>query len=282
MTLPRGVRGVVRSASFTAGLVCVLIVVVIAVLGPRMTRHDPHRQRLADRLSPPSRTYLLGTDHLGRDILSRVVVGARVALVVGVSSVVAGALIGVTLGTVAGYSGGWLDAALSRLIDALMACPLLLTALFIVAFLGPGVGTTIIAISSACAPRFARLARGDVLSLRQRDFVEATRAAGGSALRIVLRHILPNMIGSLTVLTTLLLATAMLTEANLSFLGLGVQPPEPSWGSMISAGRQYVSTAFWYPVIPGIGILITVLGFNLVGDGLRDLLDPRLRGIGRT
>lgn len=271
-------RSVLRSTSFAAGLVCVFLVVGTAIIGPHLTQHDPHRQNLAHRLSPPNPTHLLGTDHLGRDILSRVVLGARVALLVGVSSVVVGALVGVTIGTIAGYAGGWIDAALSRLIDALMACPLLLTALFVVAFLGPGMGTTIIAISSACAPRFARLARGDVLTLRHREFVEATRAAGGSGARIILRHILPNMVGSLSVLTTLLLATAMLTEANLSFLGLGVQPPEPSWGSMISAGRQYVTTAYWYPVIPGVAILITVLGFNLVGDGIRDLLDPRLGG----
>jgi peptide/nickel transport system permease protein len=226
---------------------------------------------------PPDREHLLGSDELGRDILSRLVYGARVSLAVGVLSVGISLLIGVSLGLVAGYRGGWLDEVIMRLMDGLLAFPALVLALAITAALGPSLGNAMIAIGIVGIPGFARLVRGQVLSIRALEFVEAARAAGLSDRRIILRHVAPNVLAPIIVHASLRIAFAVLTEASLSFLGLGAQPPTPSWGSMLNAGREYLEMAPWLSVAPGAAIFITTLSFNFLGDGLRDALDPRLK-----
>jgi peptide/nickel transport system permease protein len=260
------------------GGLIVLMVISAALAAPWLAPFSPARQDLFNRLQPPSIEHWLGTDQFGRDVLSRLLYGARISMVVGVAAVAIGAAVGTVLGATAGYFGGWVDTILSRIIDGLMAFPMLLMALLVVAILGAGVENTMLAIGIATSPRFARLLRSEVLQLKEREFVEAARALGSGHAWTLVRHILPHLVSSVIVLSTLRVAAAILTEANLSFLGLGVQPPTPSWGGMISTGRQYIVTAYWVPLIPGVTIAITVLGFNLFGDGLRDHLDPRLQG----
>lgn len=272
------VKRLLRNRQIVIGGVLVLLITVAAIGAPWLATHSPARQDLLNRVQPPSAEHWFGTDQFGRDVFSRVLYGARISLLVGVVSVGLGALLGVILGTMAGYFGGWVDLVISRIIDGLMAFPLLLMALLIVAILGAGVENSMLAIGIATSPRFARLIRGEVLQIKEQDFVQAARAVGSRHGWTLLHHILPHLLNSILVLGTLRIAAAILAEANLSFLGLGVQPPTASWGTMISAARQYIVTAYWVPLIPGVAIAVTVLGFNLLGDGLRDLLDPNTKG----
>jgi peptide/nickel transport system permease protein len=259
------------------GLAVIAALVVGAALAPSLAPHDPVEQRLERMLEPPGRAHLLGTDDLGRDILSRVVYGARVSLLVGLLSVGISLVVGVSLGLVAGYRGGGIDEVVMRAMDGLLAFPALVLALAITAALGPSLRNAMIAIGIVGIPGFARLVRGQVLSLRAQEFIEAARAGGLGDVRIVLRHIVPGTLAPIIVHASLRVAFAVLAEAGLSFLGLGVQPPTPSWGAMLSAGREYLETAPWLCMAPGAAIFVTTLSFNFVGDGLRDALDPRLR-----
>jgi ABC-type dipeptide/oligopeptide/nickel transport system permease subunit len=260
-----------------AGLVIITALVVAALFAPRLAPYDPTEQRLERMLQPPGGAHLLGTDDLGRDILSRILYGARVSLLVGVLSVGISLLAGVSLGLVAGYRGGWVDEVVMRVMDGLLAFPALVLALAITAALGPSLRNAMIAIGIVGIPGFARLVRGQVLSLRAQEYVEAARAAGLGDGRIVARHILPGTLAPIIVHASLRVAFAVLAEAGLSFLGLGTQPPTPSWGSMLNGGREYLEMAPWLSVAPGVAIFVTTLSFNFLGDALRDALDPRLR-----
>ena len=267
-----------------AGLGFVLAVAIVALAAPWISPQDPTRQSLRGRLAAPTlqgadgRAHVLGTDHLGRDVLSRVIWGARVSLLVGFAAVVVGGLIGATLGILAGYRGGWLDSAIMTLADAQLAFPFILLAIGIIAVLGPSFPTLVVVIGLSGWVSYARILRSQVLVLRSREFVDAIHALGGSAGRIVARHILPNVMSSLVVIATLELARSIVLEATLSFLGLGVQPPTPSWGGMVQEGREYLDSAWWISTYPGLVLMLTSLVVSRTGDWLRDLLDPTLRG----
>ena len=266
-----------RTGIGTVGFFQILITIGIAVSAPVLAPQDPFAINAFEKLHPPSRSHLMGTDHLGRDVLSRVVYGARVSLEVGVIAVVIATSIGGSLGLIAGYFGASVDNALMRVMDIMLAFPPILLAISITAVLGPGITNAMIAIGVVYTPRFARLARAPVLTLRHLEYVEAARAVGASHLRIISRHILPNAVGPLIVQISLAMASAILAEAALGFLGLGAQPPIPSWGGILNEGRLVVEIAPWLAIFPGAAIVFAVLGFNLLGDGVRDLLDPRLR-----
>jgi ABC-type dipeptide/oligopeptide/nickel transport system permease subunit len=267
-----------------AGAGFVLLVAAVAVAAPWLAPADPVRQSLRGRLSPPTlegidgHAHLLGTDHLGRDVLSRVIYGSRVSLVVGVCAVLIGGLLGSALGILAGWSSGRVDAIIMTVADAQLAFPFILLAIGIIAVLGPSFPTLIVVIGLSGWVSYARILRSQVLSLRSREFVEAIQALGGSVLRIVLRHVVPNVLSSIVVVATLELARSIVLEATLSFLGLGIQPPTPSWGGMIQEGRDYLDTAWWIATFPGIVLMLTSVVVSRTGDGLRDLLDPTLRG----
>ncbi len=266
-----------RNAPLLIGAALVLLVLVAAVFAPQIATANPNHQTLSQRLRPPGdEGHLLGTDKVGRDVFSRIVYGSRVSLLVGVVAVSIAAGLGILFGLVAGYAGGWMDLVIGRVIDVVMAFPTILLALAVVAALGPSLMNSIIAIGVASMPRFARVVRGLALSVREREYVTAAAALGGSHLRLVLRHVFPNLVSPLIVLASLGIATAILVEASLSFLGLGVAPPTPTWGSMITDGKQYMDSAPWISGFSGLAIMLAVLGFNLLGDGLRDLLDTRL------
>ena len=259
------------------GGVVVLLAVLGAVFAPLVSPYDPLRQDLANLLAGPGAAHLLGTDNVGRDILARVIWGTRVSLIAGFVSVAMAVLAGSLLGLVAGYSGGRVDGLVMRLIDAVLAFPPLVLALALGAVLGAGLVGVLIALGVVYTPTFARLMRGQVLTIKTREYVQAAHLLGAPGWRIVLRHILPNAATPIVVQASLSVAFAILAEASLSFLGLGVQPPEPSWGSMINAGRGYLQQAPWIVFGPGAALFITVLGLNFVGDAIRDALDPRLR-----
>jgi peptide/nickel transport system permease protein len=267
-----------------AGVGFVLLVGAAAAAAPWLAPADPERQSLRGRLSPPTRegadgrAHLLGTDHLGRDVLSRVIYGSRVSLIVGFSAVVIGGLLGSTLGILAGFAGGRLDGAVMTVADAQLAFPFILLAIGIIAVLGPSFPTLIVVIGLSGWVSYARILRSQVLVLRSREFVEAIHALGGSVARIILRHVLPNVLSSIVVVATLELARSIVLEATLSFLGLGIQPPTPSWGGMIQEGRDYLDSAWWIATCPGIVLMLTSIVVSRTGDGLRDLLDPTLRG----
>src|SRR6058998_36308 len=267
-----------------AGFAFVLLLGAVAVAAPWLAPHDPTRQSLRDRLAPPTleapdgRARLLGTDHLGRDVLSRVIYGARVSLVVGLSAVVVGGALGATLGIAAGFRGGFADSVIMTLADAQLAFPFILLAIGIIAVLGPSFPTLIVGIGLSGWVNYARVLRSQVLVLRSREFVDAILALGGAVPRIVARHILPNVLSTLVVIATLQLARAIVLEATLSFLGLGIQPPTPSWGGMIHEGREYLDTAWWISTFPGLVLMLTSIVVSRTGDWLRDLLDPTLRG----
>jgi len=263
------------------GLAIVGLLVVCAVLAPFISPYEPNRQRLLEALQGPSALHLLGTDENGRDVLSRILYGTRVSLAAGIFSVAIALCLGVTTGLVSGYFGGKVDNVIMRFMDALLAFPTLVLALAITAALGPGLRNAMIAIGIVGMPIFARLTRGQVLSVREREFVEAARTLGAGHVRIMLQHILPNVTAPLIVQASLSVAVAILAEATLSFLGLGVQPPEPSWGSMVSRGKDYLDLAPWLAFAPGGAILLAVMGFNFVGDAVRDALDPRLTRVTR-
>jgi len=258
------------------GLALVLLLVLTATLAPWLALHDPTRQSLIEKRARPGAKYLLGADEFGRDILSRVIYGSRVALLVGVVSVLIALAGGLVLGTAAGFTGGWLDTVVMRVVEILLAFPYLLLALAIVAMLGPGVLNTTLAVGIWGVPAVTRMVRGSVLALRETEYVGAARALGAPAPAVLRRHVLPNVLPGLVVYATLFMANAILLEAALSFLGLGVQPPTASWGLMVSTGRDVLLVAPHVATVPGLVIMVAVLGFNLVGDGLRDALDPRL------
>jgi peptide/nickel transport system permease protein len=266
------------------GVAFVALVASVAIAAPWLSPADPTRQALRGRLQPPTlegpdgRAHFFGTDHLGRDVLSRVIYGSRVTLAVGFSAVVVGGLIGSTLGILAGFSGGRMDAVIMTVADAQLAFPFILLAIGIIAVLGPSFPTLILVIGLSGWVSYTRILRSQVLVLRSREFVEAIHALGGSVLRIVLRHVLPNVLSSIVVVATLELARAVVLEATLSFLGLGIQPPTPSWGGMVQEGRDYLDSAWWIATFPGIVLMATSIVVSRTGDGLRDLLDPTLRG----
>ncbi len=268
----------------TTGAAFVILLGVMAAAAPALAPHDPVRQSLRARLAAPTleaadgKAYLLGTDHLGRDVLSRVIHGARVSLVIGFAAVAVGGLVGATLGLVAGFREGWTDTIIMTLADAQLAFPFVLLAIGIIAVLGPSFPTLIVVIGLEGWVRYARVLRSQALVLRSREFVDAIHALGGSLPRIVLRHVLPNVLSSLVVIATLELARAIVLEATLSFLGLGIQPPTPSWGGMVQEGREYLDSAWWISTAPGLVLMLTSLVVSRTGDWLRDLLDPTLRG----
>ncbi len=272
----------VRARLAGVGLVIIVFFVLMAFFANYIAPYSPTKQIITNALKPPSAQYLLGTDELGRDILSRVIYGSQVSLQVGIISVGIALLLGVTLGLIAGYwSNSWADHIVMRIMDGLLSFPALVLALAIIAALGPSKGTefpkAIWAIAIVGIPAYARLTRAQVLSVRELEYVLAAQTVGAPDLRIMLRHILPNVTAPLIVQSSLGVAAAILTEAALSFLGLGVQPPTPSWGSMLNAGRGYLEIDPWLVVGPGAAIFLAVLGFNFLGDGIRDVLDPRLR-----
>lgn len=267
-----------RNRSATIGAVVVGALAAVAVFAPWIAPYDPIRNDLTNTLAPPNTPgHLLGTDYLGRDILSRIIFGSRISLTVGLVVQSVTVLVGTVLGLLAGYYGGWLDDGVSGLTNIMFAFPRFLFALAIMAVLGPSLYNVFIALGVVGWPMICRLVRGETLALKSVDFVEAARASGASDLRIMFRHILPNTLGLIIVATTLGVAGAILAEASLSFLGLGAQPPAPSWGSMLSHGRSYIWSAPWMTFFPGLAIFVAILGLNLLGDGLRDVLDPRIR-----
>lgn len=263
---------------FLLGLTLVFAISFVAMIAPLISPYDPIKINLASRLQPPNPSHLLGTDHLGRDLLSRLLYGTRVSLMVGVTIAGMSCILGSILGLTSGYFGRTVDNVIMRVCDMFFAFPPLILAMAIAASLGPSLQNTMLALVIVWWPRYARLARSQVLSLRELDYVQAAKAAGASHVRIMLRHILPNVFSPVVIQTTLDIGQAILMAASLGFLGFGAQPPTPEWGLMASEGRVYMRDFWWYPTFPSLMILITVLGFNLLGDGLRDALDPRQRG----
>lgn len=266
-----------RNRLSLVGAVLITIMVIAAVFAPWIAPHGPLDQNVIERLNPPGGGYLFGTDDFGRDVFSRVIYGARVSLLVGLVSVAIGGAVGGALGVVAGYLGGRTETVIMRVMDVLLSFPDLITGLVVLAVIGGGLRNLIIAIAITIIPRFARFAHAPSLALRNAEYVESAIAIGASDGRVMRRHIFPNVRGELLVLASLWTATAIRIEANLSFIGLGVSPPTPTWGQMIREGMTYLSNAPWFSVLPGLAILLTVMGFNLIGDGLRDALDPRSR-----
>lgn len=271
----RLMRALGRTPVALIGGATVSVVILVALAAPVLAPHDPVAQ-IAKPLLPPGSEFLAGTDEFGRDELSRLIYGARVSLYVGVLAVLIALAVGGTSGLVAGFHGGWIDDAVMRVMDMLLSMPPLVLAIVITAVLGPSLTNVMLAIGIVYSPTFARVARGPTLAVVQRPYIEAARAIGASSLAIVLRHVLPNVAAPILVQATVSLSTAILTEAALSFLGLGTQPPTASWGLMLSASRQYMLIDPWIAVLPGSAIGVTVLGFNLLGDGLRDVLDPQM------
>ncbi len=273
----KNLKRLLRNFAFTSGLLLTVALLLIALLAPLIAPADPNYQDTARRLEKPSRQHLLGLDDLGRDVLSRIVWGARVSLRVGFSVVIIASLIGVTLGAMAGYFGGIMDVLVMRLCDILLAFPGILLAIALVAVLGPSLNNVILALATIGWVGYARLVRGQVLKVREMEYVTAARALGARSPRVIVRHVLPNVINPVIVMATLGLAGAILAEAALSFLGLGVQPPTPSWGAMLTAGRRYLGLANHLAIFPGAAIMLAVMGLNFLGDGLIDALDPKFR-----
>ena len=271
------IRAFFRRPVAVAGLAVIVLFVTVAVLAPAIVPYDPIATSWTAVRKAPSAAHWMGTDENGRDVLSRVTYGARASLMAGVVSVLIAAGIGVPAGLIAGLSGRWIDAILSRIVDAMLACPFLILAIALAAFLGPDLTNAMIAIGVSTAPRFMRVARAATIDAASNDYVEAARALGNPPWRVALRHVLPNIVPPVLVQGTLAIAAAIIAEAALSFLGLGQQPPLPSWGSMLNSAQRFLSQAPWLAVFPGVAIFLCVLSFNLVGDGLRDALDPRGR-----
>ena len=271
----RALRRLMRRRGAMLGLVIVLFFVVLAVFASSIAPYDPIATSWSAVRKAPSAQYLFGTDEIGRDVLSRVVWGARASLMAGLVSVCISMALGVPIGLLAGYVGGWTDSLISRFTDAMLAVPFLILAIALAAFLGPSLTNAMIAIGVSATPVVIRLTRAQVLAVKVEDFVEAARAVGNPHWRIALRHILPNVLPPLIVQSTLAIAAAIIAEASLSFLGLGQQPPAPSWGSMLNTAKNYVDNSPWMAIWPGLSIFMLVLSFNLLGDGLRDALDPK-------
>ncbi|GEC52126.1 peptide/nickel transport system permease protein [Bradyrhizobium japonicum] len=273
----RAWRRLIRRKGAVLGLTVIALFILLAGFAPLIVPYDPVATSWSLVRKAPSAQHWFGTDELGRDVFARVVFGARASLLAGVISVGIALAIGVPLGLVAGYRGGFIDALISRITDAMLACPFLILAIALAAFLGPSLSNAMIAIGVSATPIFIRLTRGQVMSVKVEDYVEAARAMGNPRWRIALVHILPNILPALLVQATLSIAAAIIAEAALSFLGLGQQPPAPSWGSMLNAAQRFLTSAPWMAVWPGLAIFLVVLSFNLVGDGLRDALDPKAR-----
>lgn len=271
-------RSFAKNKTALIGLCLVVFFVLLALVAPLIAPFDYKAQVLSDRLKPPSGEHWFGTDDLGRDIFSRVIYGARISLWVGLLSVVGSIVIGTLLGIIAGFYGKWVDMIISRVFDILLAFPGILLAIAIVAILGPSLQNALYAIAIVNVPTYGRLVRSRVLSLRQEEFITAARALGANDVRILFKHILPNSLTPIIVQGTLGVATAIIEAAGLGFLGLGAQPPDPEWGKMLSDSRQFIQTAPWTVIFPGVCILLTSLGFNLMGDGLRDTFDPKMKG----
>lgn len=275
----RRIAGVMRGRRVVEiSAVVIVIFIFVAIFAPLIAPWSPNALDLRNTLSPPTRTHLLGTDELGRDTLSRIIFGARISLLVGIVAVAAAGIIGMGLGLMAGYLGGWINVIIMRFIDALLALPPLILMLAITAVLGGGLLNVLIALGIGLMPTYCRLMCGLILTLKEMDFILAAKAIGAKSPRIMVRHLLPNALPPLLVLITMNLGTAILLEATLSFLGIGIAPPTPSWGSMVNGGYKYLLTNAMISFAPGVCILLVVLAFNMVGDGLRDALDPRLRG----
>jgi peptide/nickel transport system permease protein len=270
-------RRLAKNPIIPLGTIIILIMILVGIFAPYLSPYKPAKMFPRNRREAPSKAHWLGTDRLGRDMLSRLFWGARVSLVIGVLAVAVSLVIGLTIGMLSGYYGGLLDEVLMRLMDIIFAFPSLLLAISLITVTGPSIRNIIFVVAIIRIPRFARILRASVLSLKEKEFVEAARALSKSDLGIMVQHILPNCIAPLTVQTSLSIATAIITESALSYLGLGVRPPTPSWGQMIADGRSELFTAPWIVIFPGLAIMLTVLGYNLLGDGLRDALDPRLR-----
>ncbi|MDW8127371.1 MAG: ABC transporter permease, partial [Candidatus Bipolaricaulota bacterium] len=270
-------KTILRNPGATLGLLGVLAFLVIGIAAPFISPFDPNKQNLRAIFRPPSRTHPFGTDQFGRDILSRVFFGARTSLIVATSAIALAMLVGALTGVSVGYRGGWPDEVIMRCVDVLLTFPDIFLAIIVTAVVPPGLGTTILAIAVYNLPQFVRVGRAAALSVRENAFVEAARASGASSSYIVLRHILPNSLAPIVVLATLRTAASILTAAGLSFLGLGVPPPTPEWGTMISESRVYIVSAPWTSLFPGAAIFLTVLSFNLLGDGINDALNPRRR-----
>ncbi|MBA3506427.1 MAG: ABC transporter permease [Betaproteobacteria bacterium] len=268
-------RRLLRRRGAAVGLIVIAVFVVLALLASFIAPHDPLATSWTAIRKAPSGAHWFGTDEIGRDVLSRVVWGARASLLAGVVSVLISLSIGVPVGLLAGYAGGKVDMLISRVTDAVLACPFLILAIALAAFLGPSLTNAMIAIGVSATPVFIRLTRAQTMAIKAEDFILAARAIGNAPWRVALRHVLPNVVPALIVQATLAIAAAVIAEASLSFLGLGQQPPAPSWGSMLNTAKNYVDSAPWMAVWPGVSIFVLVLSFNLVGDGLRDALDPR-------
>jgi peptide/nickel transport system permease protein len=273
----RALRRLFARKGAMAGLFVIVAFIALAVFAPLIVPYDPVATSWSLVRKPPSALHWFGTDDLGRDILARVIFGARASLVAGAISVGIALSIGVPFGLLAGYRGGFVDALISRITDAMLACPFLILAIALAAFLGPSLGNAMIAIGVSTTPVFIRLTRGQTIGVKVEDYVEAARAIGNPPWRIALFHILPNILPALLVQATLSIAAAIIAEAALSFLGLGQQPPSPSWGSMLNSAQRFLTNAPWMALWPGLAIFLVVLSFNLIGDGLRDALDPRQR-----
>jgi peptide/nickel transport system permease protein len=271
----RALRRLLRRRGAMVGMAVVVFFVALAIFASWIAPYDPLATSWSAVRKAPTAAHWFGTDEIGRDVLSRVVWGARASLLAGLVSVGISLAIGVPVGLLAGYVGGWVDMLISRITDAMLACPFLVLAIALAAFLGPSLTNAMIAIGIAATPAFVRLSRAQVLAVKVEDYIEAARAVGNSNLRIALRHVFPNIVAPVIVQATLAIAAAVIAEASLSFLGLGQQPPAPSWGSMLNTAKNYVENAPWMAVWPGVSIFLLVLSFNLLGDGLRDALDPR-------
>ncbi|HET6927400.1 MAG TPA: ABC transporter permease [Hyphomicrobiaceae bacterium] len=273
----RAWRRLLRRKSAVLGLMVIIVLASVALLAPLIAPYDPAQQSWTAIRKPPSAQHWFGTDESGRDLFSRVIYGARASLLAGVVSISIALTFGVPIGLLAGYGGRWIDALIGRITDAMLAVPFLILAIALAAFLGPSLQNAMIAIGVTATPIFVRLTRGQVMAVKVEDYVEAARAVGNPPVRIALRHILPNILPALIVQATISIATAIIAEASLSFLGLGQQPPAPSWGSMLNTAQRFLTNAPWMAVWPGLAIFLAVLSFNILGDGLRDALDPKER-----
>jgi len=274
----RALRRFLSNKAAVVGAVIVGLTVILALVAPFLPLQDPLRTNFLAIRRPPSDLYLLGTDEIGRDLLARMIFGAQASLMAGVVSVAIAVLIGVPVGLIAGYYGGYVDMVISRCTEALLACPFLILAIALAAFLGPSLENAMIAIGLAAMPIFVRLTRGQVISVKAEDYVQGARAIGLPHRVILWRHVLPNVLAPVIVQGTLVVAQAIIAEASLSFLGLGQQPPQPSWGSMLNTAKNFMEQAPWMSLWPGLAIFVVVLAFNLLGDGLRDALDPKRTG----
>ncbi len=273
----RAWRRLLKQKSAVLGLVVIVLFVLMAILAPLIVPYDPALQSWTSVRKPPSLAHWFGTDESGRDLVSRVIFGARASLLAGAVSITIALSLGVPIGLLAGYGGRWIDALVSRITDAMLAIPFLILAIALAAFLGPSLRNAMIAIGLTATPVFVRLTRGQVMAIKVEDYVEAARAVGNPHVRIAFKHILPNILPALIVQATISIATAIIAEASLSFLGLGQQPPAPSWGSMLNTAQRFLTNAPWMAIWPGLAIFLVVLSFNMLGDGLRDALDPKER-----